>query len=410
MDDLSFVKEAIDILVVGNVMTRGMPAVEAMLEAGLSFISGPEWLAKYVLAGRWVIAVSGTHGKTTTSSMLAWILEEANLAPSFLIGGIPENFAYSAHFNPDSAFVVVEADEYDCAFFDKRAKLVHYRPRTWIINNCEFDHADIYDDLAQIQRQFHHGLRLLPPSGLLITPKSDANVQAIITMGLWSDHETVSAQADAGDQWSWQLLNPTANAFEVFWAGQKVGEVHWSLIGAFNVHNAVSAIASARHAGIPPAIACDALNRFLGVKRRLTQHPQAEFTLYEDFAHHPTAIKATLSALRAKHTAQRLITIIEPRSNSMRAGAFKDQLAEAVSTADRVFFYRDPNWTWDIPLDTFSQPVQIALSYDDLYRDLCAKLTPQDVVVCMSNGSFGGLVQRLAHTPLQSLGFNEESV
>lgn len=394
MDDVSFLHEDYDLLVVGNVMTRGMPAVEAMLEAGLSFMSGPEWLAKYVLTGRWVVAVSGTHGKTTTTSMLAWILSEAKLAPSFLIGGVPENFGYSARFNPDSDFVVVEADEYDSAFFDKRAKLVHYRPRTWIINNCEYDHADIYEDLAQIQRQFHHGVRILPASGLLITPNGDANVDEIVQMGLWSGHEQVSADCTLG--WSWRLLTPTASAFELYLHGEKVGEVNWSLMGEFNVHNAVSAIAAARHAGVPIEVSCQALNHFSGVKRRLTRLKDDDFTLYEDFAHHPTAIRATLSALRGAYPDRRILAILEPRSNSMRAGAFKNQLAESVSDANGVFFYRHPDWTWEIPLADFKQTVHVAQGYDVLYEEILKNLVAGDVLVCMSNGSFGGLAQRLS--------------
>jgi len=394
LDDLSFVREPIDMLVVGNVMTRAMPAVAAMLEAGLPFVSGPQWLAEQVLQGRWVVAISGTHGKTTTSSMVAWILSFAGLTPSFLIGGVPENFGISAQFHADSPFVVVEADEYDSAFFDKRAKLVHYKPRTWVINNCEFDHADIYDDLAQIQRQMHHGVRLLPPSGLLITPADDVNTDAIVAMGLWSEHEQFAAHCAKG--WSWQLLTEDASIFDVLFDGVWQARVEWGLMGEFNVHNGIAAIAAARHAGVPVSVSAEALCSFQGVKRRLTRLRDIPFILYEDFAHHPTAIRATLTALRQRYPSKRLLALIEPRSNSMRSGVFKDQLAPSLALADRVFLYRDAQWQWAIPVADFTQPVLTCGSYDELYAAVLAQLRTDDVLVLMSNGGFGGLATRLA--------------
>lgn len=395
MDDLSFVREVPDVVVVGNVMRRGMVAVEALLDAGLSYVSGPQWLAEQALAGKWVLAVSGTHGKTTTSSLLAWILEYAGLAPGFLIGGVPANFGVSARWSAQSPFFVVEADEYDSAFFDKRAKLVHYHPRTWILNNLEFDHADIYDDLAQIQRQVHHGVRTVPSSGLLVVPEGDEGVAGALALGCWTPQETQGASA--GAQWQYRLLQSDASKFEVWYAGECVGGVHWGMMGEFNLRNALSAVAAARHAGVPPSLACEALSQFAGVARRLTLlAEQGQVCVYEDFAHHPTAIAATLSGLRARYAQQRLLVVLEPRSNSMRMGAFTDRLAGSLQQADRVFLYRDPAWGWAIDAQAFVPPVQEVGSYDALLRAVQGQVQPGDVLVCMSNGGFGGVPAQLA--------------
>lgn len=396
MDDLNFIQERPDMIVVGNVMTRGMEAVEALLEAGLPFVSGPHWLAAEVLVGKWVLAVSGTHGKTTTSSMLAWILEQAGLEPGFLIGGVAENFAVSARWT-ESPFFVVESDEYDSAFFDKRAKLVHYQPRTWVLNNLEFDHADIYDNLAQIQRQIHHGVRLVPASGLLIAPAEDQGVAGALALGCWTPVVYHHACGE-GEGWTWRYLSVDERSFSVLLDGEEQGRIEWSLMGVFNVRNALSAIIAARHAGVPVAVACDALSSFKGVKRRLTllTDDTKSIQVYEDFAHHPTAIAATLQGLKVRYAGRRVWVILEPRSNSMRMGAFKEALAPALASADGVIMYRDPNWCWQITEATFTVPLWVCQNYEMLLDIALSQLRSGDVVVCMSNGGFAGVPARLA--------------
>lgn len=396
MEDVQFIQESADMIVVGNVMTRGMPAIEALLESGRRFTSGPAWLADVALAGKWVLAVSGTHGKTSTSSMLAWVLEYAQLSPGFLIGGVPANFGVSARWSADSPFFVVESDEYDSAFFDKRAKLVHYKPRTWVVNNLEFDHADIYDNLEQIQKQFHHGMRLVPASGMVIFPADDTGVLGMLKQGCWSQQAALAPESHNG--WSWRLLSADASEFAVLLDGKDVGRVSWQLMGAFNVHNAVAAIAAARHAGVPIAVACDALSAFKGVARRLTRLTDAlaKTQVYEDFAHHPTAIKATLAGLRARYPSNRLLVVMEPRSNSMRMGVFKDALPSSMAIADEVLMYRDPSWDWEIDANAFRVPLSVCTSYADLQTLACNKALPGDVIVCMSNGGFAGLPKQLA--------------
>jgi UDP-N-acetylmuramate: L-alanyl-gamma-D-glutamyl-meso-diaminopimelate ligase len=395
MDDCAFIQQQPDCVLVGNVMKRGMPAIEALLESPLTYVSGPQWLHEVVLKDKWVLAVSGTHGKTTTSSMLAWILEDAQLSPGFLIGGVPSNFGVSARWFPDSPFFVVESDEYDSAFFDKRAKLVHYCPRTWVINNLEFDHADIYDNLAQIQKQFHHGMRLVPASGLVITPSQSDAIESLLVQGCWS--AVAQHGAEVTDEWSWQLLSEDASHFAVLHHGQIVGEVRWSLLGEFNIRNALSALIAAQHAGVPVAVACEALSQFKGVARRLTLLAHRnEIRVFEDFAHHPTAIQVTLAGLSQRFPDQRLIAVLEPRSNTMRMGAFKDQLATALAKADIVFMYQHSDWDWQIPTENFVQSVVVAHHYDGLFSQVSAELRAGDVVICMSNGGFGGLPQRLA--------------
>lgn len=395
MADCHFIQQQPDCVLVGNVMKRGMPAIEALLESQLSYVSGPQWLHEVVLKDKWVLAVSGTHGKTTTSSMLAWILEDAQLSPGFLIGGVPSNFGVSARWSHDSPFFVVESDEYDSAFFDKRAKLVHYCPRTWVINNLEFDHADIYDNLAQIQKQFHHGMRLVPASGLVITPSQSDAIETLLAQGCWSS--VAQHGVDATIDWSWKLLSADASHFAVLHHGQIVGEVHWSLLGEFNIRNALSAIMAAQHAGVPVSVACEALSQFKGVARRLTLLAHRnEIRVFEDFAHHPTAIQVTLAGLSQRFPDQRLIAVLEPRSNTMRMGAFKDQLAGALAKADMVFMYQHPDWDWQIPTERFSQTVVIAQDYEDLFKQVSDQLRSGDVLVCMSNGGFAGLPKRLA--------------
>src|SRR5580700_3548316 len=342
-----------DIVVVGNVMTRGSPVVEALLERGLPYASGPEWLAREVLKDRWVLAVAGTHGKTTTTSLLTWILEHAGLAPGFLIGGVPANFATSARFG-SGPFFVIEADEYDTAFFDKRAKFVHYRPRTAILNNLEYDHADIYADVAAIRRQFNQLLRTVPGGGRLIVNGEDAELAATLSMGCWTPREEFAlAPRDGGADAEWSAnIAPesAAGRFTVLCRGQAVAEVSWPLLGEHNVMNALAAIAAARHAGVAPARAAQALGAFLGVKRRMEIRGVVDqITVYDDFAHHPTAIETTLRGLRARVGSARIVAVLEPRSNTMKLGVHREQLAPALGAADRAWFFNPPDLGWDLP-------------------------------------------------------------
>ena len=303
-----------DVVVVGNVMTRGQPVIEALLERGIPFESGPEWLARHVLRDRWVLGVAGTHGKTTTTSMLAWVLEYAGLSPGFLIGGVPEDFGISARLG-ESPFFVIEADEYDTAFFDKRAKFVHYRPRTAILNNLEFDHADIYPDLPAIQRQFHHLVRTVPGAGLLVWNAADERLAQTLDMGCWTPREGFARDGAPGATWSARATGgrDDGSAFDVLESGRTVGTVEWGLLGWHNVDNALATIAAARHAGVPPEVACGALREFRGVKRRMElRGEQRGVRVYDDFAHHPTAIATTIDGLRRRVGAQRIIAILEP--------------------------------------------------------------------------------------------------
>jgi UDP-N-acetylmuramate: L-alanyl-gamma-D-glutamyl-meso-diaminopimelate ligase len=383
-----------DQVVVGNVMTRGNPAVEHVLNRGLPYTSGPQWLAEHVLHGRWVLAVAGTHGKTTTASMLAWILESAGLTPGFLIGGVPENFGVSARPG-DGPFFVVEADEYDTAFFDKRSKFVHYRPRTLVLNNLEYDHADIFPDLAAIERQFHHLVRTVPGEGLIIRNAADENLGRVLAEGCWTPVEGFAVEGE-GD-WQARLLTPDASRFQVRYRGQSQGEVAWDLIGRHNLANALAALAAARHAGVPVAEGMRALARFRSVKRRLQLRGEcAGVRVYDDFAHHPTAIATTLEALRARVGGARILAVLDPRSNTMRMGVHRERLAGSLKDADRVFLHAPADLGWDAAsvLDALDQ----AFAYPDTDRLLAALLEqvrPGDHVLIMSNGGFGGLHERL---------------
>lgn len=381
-----------DMVVVGNVMSRGHPIIEELLNRELPYTSGPAWLADYVLRDRHVIAVAGTHGKTSTSSLLAWMLEQAGLEPGFLIGGIPANFGQSARLGR-GRFFVVEADEYDTAFFDKRSKFVHYRPRTLILNNLEFDHADIFPDLAAIQRQFHHLLRTVPGAGLIVANGEDMNLAEVLAMGCWTPVERFGA----GD---WEALKITADgsAFSVDYWGEPQGRVEWSQLGLHNVHNALAALAAARHAGIPTAVAIAALTDFQGVKRRLELRGTVNgVTVYDDFAHHPTAIATTLEGLRARVGDQPIIAVLEPRSNTMKMGVFKDSLASALALADVVVLYQAPDLGWDLGevAAALGSRGQVCHSLDETLAAICAQAQPGTQVLIMSNGGFGGIHQRL---------------
>lgn len=386
-----------DLVVIGNAMSRGNPCVEAVLNQGLSYTSGPQFLADEILVGKWVLAVAGTHGKTTTASMLAWLLEDNGLNPSFLIGGVVREFGVSARLT-DDPFFVVEADEYDSAFFDKRSKFVHYRPRTLVINNLEFDHADIFDSLADIQRQFHHLLRMVPSSGLVLHPEEESITQTL-ALGCWSEQQLLGGNGP----WQVRKLQPDASAFEVWLDGERQGTVTWPLIGDHNMANALAAIASARHVGVRPADAIASLMRFQGPKRRLELRAEVNrIRIFDDFAHHPTAIATTLAGLRAQigtpeQADGRLIAVLEPRSNTMKQGVHQATLAASLAAADAALVLQPHPVVWDVAaaLAEGPTPTNVFDSTDEIVTELLATLRPSDTVVIMSNGSFDGLHQRV---------------
>ncbi len=384
-----------DVVVVGNALSRGNPAVEYMLDAGLAYTSGPQWLAEQVLLDRWVLAVAGTHGKTSTSAMLAWILEDAGLQPGFLIGGVPKDFGVSARAG-SRPFFVVEADEYDTAFFDKRSKFVHYHPRTLVMNNLEFDHADIFEDLEAIQRQFHHLVRTVPGNGLIISPLNDGNLHEVLDRGCWTPVEHFDPAMEA----TWHVANvsPDGTAFDVVCARQTVGRVDWTLSGGHNVANALAAIAAARHAGVAPGIATDALCRFSNVRRRMELRGEVDgIRVYDDFAHHPTAIETTLAGLRAQVGEARIHAVLEPRSNTMRMGVLAGRLADALHLADTVHVYVPPDLAWDARavLAPLGAKLQVADSTGSIVQQLAAIGQRGDTVVVMSNGGFEGIHGRI---------------
>ena len=384
-----------DQVVVGNAMSRGNPAIEYMLERGMPYTSGPQWLAENVLQDRWVLAVAGTHGKTSTSSILAWILEYAGLEPGFLIGGVPENFGVSARAG-DSPFFVVEADEYDTAFFDKRSKFVHYRPRTLVMNNLEFDHADIFDDLEAIKRQFHHLVRTVPGNGLIISPLNDRNLHDVLDMGCWTPLEYVDPDFEA----SWRAVNgePDGSAFDVVCDSANVGRVEWSLTGQHNVSNALAALAAARHAGVPPAIGVAALAEFRNVKRRMEMRGEVRgVRVYDDFAHHPTAISTTLDGLRKHVGEQRILAVLEPRSNTMRMGVQAGLLADSLGLADAVWVYAPDSLDWDAAavLRSLGSRLHVHDSTQAIIDEVSGAAVSGDQVLVMSNGGFEGIHQRL---------------
>ena len=381
-----------DAIVVGNVMKRGLDVVEYMLDHNLPYTSGPQWLGEQILRERWVLAVAGTHGKTTTASMLAWILEYAGLQPGFLIGGVPENFGVSARLG-ESPFFVVEADEYDTAFFDKRSKFVHYHPRTVILNNLEYDHADIFPDVQAIKTQFHHLMRTVPSSGLAVVNGGDAHLKETLAMGCWTPVETF-----ADGDWRAHYLQADGSEFQVFFKEQAQGVVRWELLGEHNVNNALAAIAAARHAGVPVAHAVEALAAFKGVKRRMQLRGVVrDVAVYDDFAHHPTAITTTLAGLRAKVGAARIIALLEPRSNTMRMGTHKAQLATALQAADVVLLYQPQGLGWDLA-DVVAQigdKAQLVQDIDALAVQVAQLAGAGDHILVMSNGGFGGIHDKL---------------
>ena len=386
-----------DCVVVGNAMSRGNPAVEHMLDKGLPYSSGPQWLAEHVLQGRWVLAVAGTHGKTSTASLLTWILEEAGLSPGFLIGGVPENFGISARLGK-APYFVVEADEYDTAFFDKRSKFVHYRPRTLILNNLEFDHADIFDDLKMIQRQFHHLVRTVPASGLIIAPAGEPVMDEMLSMGCWTRLERFSI-ADGGAHWHPEDATPAGGAFDVWLEQCPQGRVEWGLSGRHNISNALAAVAAARHAGVQPQQAIRSMTGFLNVKRRMElRGVVAGVRVYDDFAHHPTAIETTVQGLRAQvGSGTRIIAILEPRSNTMRMGVHASRLPLALDEADLVLVYSPNNLDWNAAeiFAPMGERVVVSDSVETIVSHVAANATAGDHVLVMSNGGFEGIHQRL---------------
>lgn len=387
-----------DLFVVGNVAKRGMPLIEAILNQGLSYTSGPAFLAEHILRDKWVLAVAGTHGKTTTSSMLAWILEEAGLAPGFLIGGVPQNFGASARLpgkptqdpHSISPFFVIEADEYDTAFFDKRSKFVHYRPRTLVLNNLEFDHADIFADLAAIETQFHHVVRTVPSEGLLVVNGQEESLERVLARGAWTPIERVGV-ANA-----WHAVS-RERGFDIYYQEEKQGEVSWDLMGSHNIHNALSAMLAARHVGVTIEQSCKALAIFRNVKRRQEIRGVVNgITIYDDFAHHPTAIHLTLEGLRTQVGPAKIIAVLEPRSNTMKMGAVKSQLADSLKFADHVFCYTN-NLNWDVAgaLSPLGNKAHTHDQLDNLIQAIIQTAKPGDHILVMSNGGFGGVHERL---------------
>lgn len=384
-----------DSVVIGNALSRGNPAVEHVLDQGMDYTSGAQWLAQHVLPGRTTIAVAGTHGKTTTTSLVAWLLEQAGQEPGFLIGGVVPDFGVSARLGNGKAFVV-EADEYDTAFFDKRSKFVHYRPQVAILNNLEYDHADIFPDLAAIERQFHHLVRTVPGKGRLIVNAADANLARVLAMGCWTPVDTFGFEA--GLTWQARLEQADGSVFSVLHNGVELGQVRWSLLGNHNVLNALAALAAVHAVGVAPASVLDSLAGFGGIKRRLEVVGQVGgITVYDDFAHHPTAIATTLAGLRARVGQARIVVAMEPRSNSMRLGAHADALAPSLALADRVVFLHRPELAWDaaaVIANVRGQAVAVPDS-DALIAALASQLLAGDHVVFMSNGGFDNAPRRL---------------
>ena len=387
-----------DLVVVGNAMSRGNPAVEYVLDQGLHYVSGPQWLCEHVLQDKWVLAIAGTHGKTTTTSMLTWILEYAGMQPGYLIGGVPKNFEVSARLG-GSPFFVIEADEYDTAFFDKRSKFVHYRPRTVVLNNLEYDHADIFPDLAAIQRQFHHLIRTIPANGQIILSDAEPALDDVLSMGCWSP--VVKASLDPSSKqtdtpWHVELVAEDGSAFNIYLEGELQGCVRWGQTGQHSVSNGLMAIIAARHVGVLPKHAIDALCQFGGVKRRMEKIGEvAGVTAYDDFAHHPTAIETTLAGLRASVGKQPIVAVIEPRSNTMRLGAHRALLAKSAAIADQVIWYQPAGMGWSLDDVIEGHPHQHVCESIDSIVQQCTGLPSGTQVVVMSNGGFAGIHQKI---------------
>lgn len=391
-----------DVFVIGNAVSRGNPLLEAILDAGLPYVSGPQWLAEHILQGRWVLGVAGTHGKTTTASLLAWILEDAGLAPGFLIGGVPCNFGVSARLHgalEGSPFFVIEADEYDTAFCDKRSKFVHYHPRTAILNNLEFDHADIFADLGAIETQFHHLVRTMPGNGLIVSNATEPALSRVLERGCWTPVEGFgegSGYTITGDDATGSLI--------VHEGTKKIGEVTWALTGEHNRMNALAAMLAARHVGVPLDKGLDALSRFENVKRRMeVRGVERGVTVYDDFAHHPTAITTTVAGLRRKVGDARILAVIEPRSNTMKLGVMKDQLPQSLAACDRVYCY-GANLGWDAAeaLAPMGARAEVHQDFNAMVKAIVAEAKVGDHVLVMSNGGFQGIHNKLLEALISS--------
>ena len=384
-----------DLYVVGNAMTRGKPVIEEMLNRGLPYVSGPQWLGENFLRNKWVLAVAGTHGKTTTSAMLAWILEHAGLAPGFLIGGVPANFGVSARApGGESPFFVIEADEYDTAFFDKRSKFVHYRPRTAVLNNLELDHADIFPNVEAIETQLHHLVRTVPANGLIVANGRDEHVRKALAKGCWTPVE------EFGPGLLWDFKRGERDSqFTVLMNGTEKGIIDWSLMGAHNTMNALAAIAAARHAGVPTKLAVDALNEFNGVARRMEIKGEIDgITVYDDFAHHPTAIATTVNGLRKRVGNQRIIAVLEPRTNTMKLGTMGAALPDALTNADVVFvFAKNLGWNVAKAFEPIGTKTGVFDDLDAMVTSIAVMAKPGDQILVMSNGGFGGVHGKILH-------------
>ena len=393
--DFSQFEPAPDLVIIGNAMARGNPAVEYVLDRNLPYTSGPQWLLEHLLKDRWVIAVAGTHGKTTTTSMLAWILEYAGLEPGFLIGGVPENFGISARTG-NSPFFVIEADEYDSAFFDKRSKFVHYRPRTLVLNNLEFDHADIFENLDAIKKQFHHLIRTVPSNGLILSRADESNMEAVLDMGCWSEKQFIGDAHKA--IWQTKALKSDCSEFEVIFNNSNADTVSWDLIGQHNMDNGLMAIAAAHHAGVQLKDAIDALSAFKNVKRRMEIKGRVNgITIYDDFAHHPTAIKTTIDGLRNNVGNQKIVAILEPRSNTMRMGVHKNQLSQSWQQANEVHLLEPKQLDWPMQslVDASEVPVSLYQQSADIVSHISAHVKAGDHVLIMSNGGFDSIHEKL---------------
>lgn len=378
-----------DLVIIGNALSRGNPAVETVLNQRIPYISGAQWLHDALLQHKWVLAVAGTHGKTTTSSMLAWLLEYAGLKPGFLVGGVLANFQQSARLG-ESDFFVIEADEYDTAFFDKRSKFVHYCPSTLVLNNLEYDHADIFPDLAAIQRQFHHLIRVVPSYGRIFYPEHEQALQEVLAQGCWSEKVTIGTNGE----WAAQLVQADGSAFDVFFRGEKQATVEWSLIGQHNVYNGLMAIAAAHHVGVPVTVSAEAFTHYKNTKRRLELLGEvAGIKVYDDFAHHPTAITTTLAGMRKNVGEARIIAVLEPRSNTMKLGTMADALDGALADANEIFMLQPDKVQWLV-----SEKVpraQVGNSVEQLVEMISGQVRAGDHIVIMSNGGFGNIHQRL---------------
>lgn len=399
-EDASLALKA-DVVVVGNAIKRGMPVLEAVIEAGCPYTSGPQWLAEHILSKYKVIAVAGTHGKTTTTSMLAWILDQAGLNPGFLIGGVSSDFQTSARLGAGEWFVI-EADEYDSAFFDKRPKFMHYRPRIAILNNLEFDHADIYSDLAAIQTQFHYLLRTIPATGVAITPRDDKALNEVLERGQYSRVEKIALEGAA--DWSVKMVEENGSAFKIFHQGEEVATVNWSLIGRFNVENGLAAIAASVNAGVSPKVAAQALERFTPVKRRLeVKSNQHGVTVYDDFAHHPTAITKTIDALKKSNRHQRIFAVLEFASYTMRTGVHAAEMTHALAPVDGAYILEPQDFNLQDTLSHWTCPYKICKNTEEIVREVAAKARSGDAILVMSNRGFNGIHEQLIRSINESL-------